>query len=65
METNKLRDVSIDIVAQLAKGGLNKAEGMVVLAMTLAITFRDNDVSQHEAINRFTTIVKNVYGESK
>ena len=65
METNKLRDASIGIVAQLAKDGLNKAEGMVVLAMTLAITFRDSGVSQHEAINRFTTIVKNVYGESK
>jgi hypothetical protein len=65
MGADKLKDASIDIIAKFAKDGLSKGEGMVVLAMTLAITFRDDGVSQHEAVNRFVTIVKNVYGESK
>jgi hypothetical protein len=29
--------------------------------MTLAVAFKTDDVSQHEAINRFTTIVHKIY----
>jgi hypothetical protein len=62
---DELQAESIRIIMQFAKSGLDKGEGMVILAMTLATLFRTDGVSQHEAINRFTTIVKNVYGELK
>lgn len=59
---DKLKDESTKIVKGFDEAKLTKGEGMVVLAMTLAVVFKSNGVSQHEAINRFATIVKNVYG---
>lgn len=58
----ELQAESTKIILRFAEAGLDKGEGMVVLAMTLAIVFKSNGVSQHEAINRFATIAKNVYG---
>lgn len=66
MTANKLRLESIKIIKQFSDAKLERGEGMVVLAMTLAVLFREDGVSQHEAVNRFVTIVKNVYqGEDK
>ena len=61
----ELQAESIKIIMQFAKADLEKGEGMVVLAMTLATLFKTDGISQHEAINRFTTIVKSVYGGPK
>lgn len=58
----ELQAESIKIVKGFDEAKLEKGEGMVILAMTLAVVFKSNGVSQHEAINRFATIVKNVYG---
>lgn len=61
MTESEMRDESIRILMRFRDIEAEKGEGMVILAMTLATTFRQNGVSQHEAISRFTTIVKNVY----
>ena len=61
----ELQAESIKIIMQFAKADLEKGEGMVVFAMTLATLFKTDGISQHEAINRFTTIVKSVYGGPK
>lgn len=53
---------SIRIISRFQEEKIEKGAGMVILAMTLAITFKEDGVPPHEAINRFTTIVKNVYG---
>jgi hypothetical protein len=53
---------SAKLILDLRDDGFEVSEGMVVLAMTLAIMFRTDNVSQHEAISRFATIAKNVYG---
>lgn len=65
MTEKEMQLESMDIAKRFAERNVTGGEGMVILAMTLATTFRVNGVSQHEAINRFTTIVKNVYGALK
>jgi hypothetical protein len=66
VNTEEMKQQSLSIVRQFMANNVSQSEGMVILAMTLAGTFKQNKVSQHEAISRFTTIVKHVYqGESK
>jgi hypothetical protein len=65
MTNEEMKLESMKIAMQFAEKGVTQSEGMVILAMSLATTFKVNGVSQHEAINRFTTIVKNVYGGLK
>lgn len=61
MNSQEMQMQSLEIIQSLIKSGASLQESMVILAMTLAATFRGDGLSQHEAINRFTTIVKNVY----
>lgn len=65
MTEKEMQLESMDIARRFAEKNVSNGEGMVILAMSLATAFRVNGVSQHEAINRFTTIVKNVYGALK
>lgn len=65
MTEKEMQLESMDIAKRFAEKDATSGEGMLILAMTLATTFRVNGVSQHEAINRFTTIAKKVYGEMK
>ena len=66
MTKDEMKAQSLSIVRQFMANDVSQTEGMVILAITLATVFMENKVSQHEAINRFTTIVRNVYqGEMK
>lgn len=66
MTHQEMQQESMKIVMQFNEAGATQEEGMVILAMTLAIVFRTNKVSQHEAISRFTTVVRQIYqGEMK
>ena len=65
MTPEEMKIESIRIIRRFAEKDVTNGEGMVILAMTLAHTFKTNKVSQFEAINRFATIANNVYGESK
>jgi hypothetical protein len=65
MTEKEMQMESVHIVTRFMEKNVTNAEGMVILAMSLATTFKVNGVSQHEAINRFTTIVKEVYGALK
>jgi hypothetical protein len=63
MTTDEMKLESVRILTRFHDMEVESGEGMFILAMTLATTFRQHGVSQHEAINRFTTIVRNVYKE--
>ena len=63
MTSEQMKSESIRIVQRFAEQEVSNGEGMVILAMTLAQTFKTNGVSKFEAINRFVTIVNQVYGE--
>jgi len=65
MTEKEMQMESVHIVTRFMEKNVTNGEGMVILAMSLATTFRVNGVSQHEAIDRFTIIVKKVYGELK
>lgn len=66
MTKDEMKEQSLNIVRQFMANNVSQSEGMVILAMTLAATFEQGGVSQHEAISRFTTIVRHVYqGETK
>lgn len=66
MTKDEMKEQSLDIVRQFLNNNVSPSEGMLILSMTLATIFRENEVSQHEAISRFTTIVRHVYqGETK
>jgi hypothetical protein len=63
MTPEQMKSESIRIVQRFEDRKVSNGEGMVILAMTLAQTFKTNGVSKFEAINRFVTIVNQVYGE--
>jgi len=63
MTPEQMKSESIRIVQRFEEGNVSNGEGMVILAITLAQTFKTNGVSKFEAINRFVTIVNQVYGE--
>jgi len=63
MTHEEMKNESIQIVRRFAEQEVSNGEGMVILAMTLAQIFKTNGVSKFEAINRFITIVNQVYGE--
>lgn len=63
MTPEQMKSESIRIVQRFGDRKVSNGEGMVILAMTLAQTFKTNGVSKFEAINRFVTIVNQVYGE--
>jgi hypothetical protein len=65
MTPEEMKAESIRIVRRFAEKNVTNGEGMVILGMTLAHTFKTNKISKFEAINRFATIANNVYGESK
>ena len=65
MKAQELQALSAKVILQLMEGGATPSEGMVVLAMTLALMFRDEGVTQHQATSRFLIILKQVYGEKK
>lgn len=57
----ELQMKGMSLAMDFAQEGFEPAEAMVVLAMSLAAIFKTSGVSQHEAINRFTTVIKKVY----
>lgn len=61
MTTDEMKMESMRILSRFHDIKAESGEGMVILAMTLATTFKQHGVSQHEAISRFTTIVRDVY----
>jgi hypothetical protein len=63
MTPEQMKSESIRIVQRFEEGNVSNGEGMVILAITLAQTFKTNGVSKFEAINRFVTIVNQIYGE--
>lgn len=63
MSAEKMEEMATSIVIDLMQSGLSPHEGMVVLAQTLAVAFRTDNVSRKEAIRRFTQIVDNVYND--
>jgi hypothetical protein len=63
MTAEQMKQESIRIVRRFDQMKVSDGEGMVILAMTLAQTFKTNGVSKFEAINRFVTIANQVYGE--
>jgi|LakMenEpi02Jun12_1017388.scaffolds.fasta_scaffold31250_2 hypothetical protein len=65
MTPEEMKNEGIRIVKRFAEQEVSNGEGMVILAMTLAYTFKTNKVSKFEAINRFATIANNVYGDKK
>jgi hypothetical protein len=65
MTPEEMKLESIRIVKRFAEKDVTNGEGMLILCMTLAHTFKTNKVSQFDAINRFATIANNVYGDKK
>jgi hypothetical protein len=65
MTPEEMKNEGIRIVRRFAEKDVTQSEGMVILAMTLAHTFKTSKISQFEAINRFATIANNVYGDKK
>jgi hypothetical protein len=65
MTEDEMKAESVRILTRFYEQKVDRGDGMVILAMTLATTFKTNKVSAFEAINRFATIVKHVYGETK
>ena len=63
MTAEQMKQEGIRIVRRFDQMKVSDGEGMVILAMTLAQTFKTNGVSKFEAINRFATIANQVYGE--
>jgi hypothetical protein len=63
MTPEEMKNEGIRIVRRFAEQKVSNGEGMVILAMTLAQTFKTNEVSKFEAVNRFITIANQVYGE--
>jgi hypothetical protein len=63
MSAEKMEEMATSIVIDLMHSGLSPHEGMVVLAQTLAVAFRTDNVPRKEAIKRFTQIVDNVYND--
>jgi hypothetical protein len=61
MKFQEMQAESINIIRRFKEMDATPHEGMVILAITLAVAFKTDDVSQHEAINRFTTIVHKIY----
>jgi len=61
MTEEEMRDESMRILMRFHDIKADSGEGMVILAMALAVTFKEFGVSQHEAISRFTTIVRDIY----
>lgn len=54
---------SLEISKLIMNSGLSTMEGKVVLARTLAVAFRAEGIGRHEAITRFTEVIKLVYDE--
>lgn len=54
---------SLGVSKLIMDTGLSAMQGKVVLARTLAVAFRAEGIGRHEAITRFTEVVKLVYDE--
>jgi hypothetical protein len=54
---------SLEVSKLIMDTGLSTMQGKVVLARTLAVAFRAEGIGRHEAITRFTEVVKLVYDE--
>ena len=54
---------SLQVSKLIMDTGLSTMQGKVVLARTLAVAFRAEGIGRHEAITRFTEVVKLVYDE--
>ncbi len=63
MSAEKMEEIARSIVVDLMESGLSPHEGMLVLARTLAVSFRVERISREEAIQRFTQVVDAVYNE--
>ena len=63
MTPEQMKTESTRIVKRFEDREVSSGEGMVILAMTLAITFKTHEVPKFEAINLFITIANQVYGE--
>jgi hypothetical protein len=64
MSAEKMEEVAKSMVMDLMQSGLSPHEGMLVLARTLAVSFRVERISREEAIQRFTQVVDSVYNEA-
>jgi hypothetical protein len=63
MSAEKMEEMARSIVVDLMQSGLSPHEGMLVLARTLAVSFRVERISREEAIQRFTQVVDAAYNE--
>ncbi len=63
MSAEKMEEMARSIVVDLMESGLSPHEGMLVLARTLAVSFRVERISREEAIQRFTQVVDAAYNE--
>jgi len=61
----EMKEMGETIAQQFHDGGFTVGEGTFILAMDLAIAFEQQGLSQHEAINRFTSVVKDIYNQAK
>jgi len=64
MSAEKMEEMATSIVVDLMQSGLSPHEGMMVLARTLAVSFRVERISREEAVQRFTQVVDAVYNEA-
>jgi hypothetical protein len=64
MSAEKMEEMAKSIVMDLMQSGLSPHEGMMVLARTLAVSFRVERISREEAVQRFTQVVDAVYNEA-
>lgn len=58
-----MKSTAIDLTVLLAKSKLSHGGAQFVTAQLLAILFREQGISQHTAVDRFVTVLKNVYAE--